>query len=457
MKAIVTKFRDQESGIRDQAPPSCPWCIRRVGVLFALVSLLFGLGCQRDEQEEKKRVTVALPQWFSPSEKSPWLEKAWKQIREENPEWAFDLEMVPGKTEQVLQKLMVVHASGEGPDLACVRMDSMPALVEQGILKPMDKILPNKVWESLIPALVPGMEWRGARYIVPYDVGVRVILYRKDLFDAEGIPIPSSTWTWDDLVAAARRLTKDLDGDGTIDQWGFGVPAARSRKSVLQWLPWFWGLGGVLEDSEGRVTLCTPAAAGAMQWYRDLAHKHRVTPPTFYAMDQDTIFQGLAGGLFAMTEGGSWERAMLKKHSTFNEKIRIARLPSAREGEGSVPLVDGWGFGMLTQDNEKQPVLGLLLQQLCSTEHQVDKYRASGMLSPFEPVYADPLFTRDSEGKVLAAALRSARPAPSISSFPSVSEALEIVMQEVLMEGTRPSEALAAQDQQLRDRLNQDH
>jgi multiple sugar transport system substrate-binding protein len=431
------------------------YILRHVTSLIVLTTLLC-LGCQRAEQSEVKRITVALPQWFSPSEESPWLQQAWHTIREENPEWAFDLELVPGKTEQVLQKLMVVHASGEGPDLACVRLESMPALVEQGILEPMNGKLPAEVWEALIPALVPSVEWQGKRYVLPYDIGVRVILYRKDLFDAAGIPAPSPTWAWDDLVACARKLTRDLDGNGTIDQWGFGVPAARSRKSILQWLPWFWGLGGELQDKDGEVTLCTPAAVEAMQWYRDLAHKHRVTPPTLYAMDQDTIFQGLAGGLFAMTEGGSWERAMLEKHSPHNEKIGIASLPRARPGGASIPLVDGWGFGLLSKDKEKLPVLARLLEHLCSTEHQLAKYRASGMLSPFQPVYQDPLFSQDPEGRVLAAALRDARPAPALPSFPSISEALEIALQQVLMEGRRPAEALAAQDQRLRNKKDRD-
>ena len=429
--------------------------LRRIASLIMMTTLLCQ-GCLRVEETEEKRITVALPQWFSPSEKSPWLRKAWQTIREENPEWAFDLELVPGKTEQVLQKLMVVHASGEGPDLACVRLDSMPALVEQGILEPMDDKLPVKAWGALIPALAPSVEWQGERYVLPYDIGVRVILYRKDLFDEAGIPAPSPTWTWDELVAGAKKLTKDLDGNGTIDRWGFGVPAARSRKSILQWLPWFWGLGGDLQDKDGRVTLFTPAAVGAMQWYRDLAHEHRITPPTFYAMDQDTIFQGLASGLFAMTEGGSWERAMLKRHSPHNEKIRIACLPKPGSGGSSTPLVDGWGFGVLSRDKEKLPVLTRLLEHLCSTEHQLAKYRASGMLSPFRPVYEDPLFTRDPEGKVLAATLRDARPAPTLPSFPSISEALEIALQEVLMEGKRPTEALAAQDQRLRNKQHRD-
>jgi multiple sugar transport system substrate-binding protein len=257
-------------------------------------------------------------------------------------------------------------------------------------------------------------------------------------------------------VASAKKLTRDLDGDGTIDQWGFGVPAARSRKTVLQWLPWFWSLGGDLQATEGRVTLCSPAAVQAMQWYRDLAHRHGVTPPTFYAMDQDTVFQGLAGGLFAITEGGSWERAMLKKHSPFNDQIRIACLPRPGPEASPTTLVDGWGFGILSQDKEKQPVLVRLLEHLCSTAHQTAKYRETRMLSPFQPVYSDPLFTQDPEGRVLATALRHARPAPAIPSYPAVSEALETALQEVLMKGARPAEALAEQEQRLQNRKKQD-
>jgi multiple sugar transport system substrate-binding protein len=424
--------------------------------LSIMLMLLIGLGCKRLEQVDEKRITVALPQWFYPSEERPWLDEVWKTIREENPGWILDLELVAGQTEQVLQKLRVVHASGEGPDLACVRLDSMPMLVEQGMLQPMETPLLDEEWQTMVPAISQSVEGQGKRYGLPYDIGVRVILYRTDLFEKQGIPAPSETWTWDDLVADAKKLTQDLDGDGTIDQWGFGVPGARSRKSVLQWLPWFWSLGGDLEPEGGQVTLSSPAAVEAMQWYRDLAYRYRVTPPTLYSMDQDTVFQGMASGLFAITEGGSWEIAMLEKHSIHHDKIRIAPLPRPHPGGASVTLVDGWGFGFLSRDREKTTVLARILARLSSAEHQLAKYRASGMLSPFQPLYQDPLFTRNPEASVLARVLQTARPAPPIPSFPAVSEALEMVMQEVLMEDVRPEEALAEQDEGLRKRRIQD-
>lgn len=427
-----------------------------LGWRAVLVLVFCALGCQRSPQTVEKHIRIALPQWFYPSEERPWLDEAWHAIREENPGWTLDLELVAGRTEQVLQKLRVVHASGEGPDLACLRLDSMPMLVEQGILQPMEGALLAEVWQTMIPAIFPSVQGQGKRYGLPYDIGVRVILYRADLFEKEGIPAPSADWTWDDLVADAKKLTRDLDGDGTIDQWGFGVPAARSRKSVLQWLPWFWSLGGHLEGEGSQITLSMPAAVGAMKWYRDLAHRHRVTPPTLYSTDQDTVFQGMASGLFAITEGGSWEIAMLEKHSIHHDKIRIAPLPRPRPGGTSITLVDGWGFGFLTRNREKKTVLTRILERLSSAEHQLAKYRASGMLSPFQPLYQDPLFTQNPEARVLAQVLPTARPAPPLPSFPAVSEALEMVMQEVLMEDARPEEALAEQQERLRKRRIQD-
>jgi len=54
-----------------------------------------------------------------------------------------------------------------------------------------------------------------------------VIAYRRDYFAQAGItnefgePGPPSNWTWSDFRKYAKTLTKDTDGDGKIDRWGF--------------------------------------------------------------------------------------------------------------------------------------------------------------------------------------------------------------------------------------------
>ncbi len=378
------------------------------------------------------------------------MEAFWTKVRRDHPGWTFDLELVPGRTEQILQKLMVVRASGGGPDLACIRMEWVGPLLRRDLLQPLSEPFSATVRDALLPALRGCGDREGKTWLVPYDIGIRVILYRADLFAAAGIPEPTPTWTWDDMVRAARALTVDLDGDGRIDRWGLGIPAARSQRAVLQWLPWFWSLGGNLKGPDGRLTILSPASIEVMRWYRDLAFRHRVTPPSLYSLDQDAVFQGLASGLFAMTEGGSWEIDLLGRYSTYQDRIRIALLPGPDPNRRSITLADGWGFGILSRDERKRELIERILPGLCTTRHQLEKYRASDMLSPFREVYRDPLFTEDRTGRILAEAVRRSRPLPPVEAFSTVSEAIEIALQKVLMDGAEPAEALAAEDRRLR-------
>lgn len=68
--------------------------------------------------------------------------------------------------------------------------------------------------------------WRGRLFGVPYMFNTCLMIYNKtmiqehwgqDLWEA----FPDGMWDLDDFLDVARACTKDLDGDGTIDQWGF--------------------------------------------------------------------------------------------------------------------------------------------------------------------------------------------------------------------------------------------
>lgn len=413
--------------------------------------MLWFCGCARKPDLPDGRIVISLPQWFQPSTDRAWPQRVWQDLRAAHPGVTLDLQLSPGRTEQVLQKLLVARTSGEGPDLACIRMQWAGDLLRRGLLEPLEGVVPESVWQEVVPSLASAVKMEGVVRVLPYDVGVRVILYRADLFRGAGITEPGPGWTRQDLVRAARALTLDRDQDGTVDQWGFGLPGARHEKTVFQWLPWFWSLGGDLrEDADGAPPMLhSQAAVRAMQWYRDLAKEYRVTPPTGYSMDQAAVFQGLAGGLFAMTEGGSWEPALLEEYSRHWRQVRIAPLPSMEPGGPPVTLVDGWGFVLLTRDPEKRKIIGDVLTALASPQHQMEKYEAGRMLSPFQALYRDPRFLADPAAGVLADAVRGGKPVPDFPSFPWVREALEISLQEVLMKNADPGTVLKAQQATL--------
>jgi len=152
-----------------------------------------------------------------------------------------------------------------------------------------------------LSAYTPGelflFEWNGGLYGVPRDNDTKVIFYNRKLFRAAGVPYPTNGWSWDELRATAKRLTK---GSGArISQYGFAY-------ETDFWRLWLWENGVELFDNDARptrVAFDTPAAARALQFIADLTNRDNVTPPASQMASSATIASLFAGGQLAMAFG----------------------------------------------------------------------------------------------------------------------------------------------------------
>ena len=114
-------------------------------------------------------------------------------------------------------------------------------------------------------ARYPSME-TGDLYAMPYAFVMSVLHYNKDMFDAAGVAYPTDDWTWDELLEAAKALTKDFDGDGKIDQWGLYF---KPDYYVLDAMIYAFG-GRVLSEDLTQVMLDSDEAEAAVQFLVDL-------------------------------------------------------------------------------------------------------------------------------------------------------------------------------------------
>jgi ABC-type glycerol-3-phosphate transport system substrate-binding protein len=57
---------------------------------------------------------------------------------------------------------------------------------------------------------------------LPVDISVPLILYKKSLLDAAGIPYPTESWTWNEMIDMAHKLTIRNEA-GIVTQFGFGI------------------------------------------------------------------------------------------------------------------------------------------------------------------------------------------------------------------------------------------
>lgn len=113
--------------------------------------------------------------------------------------------------------------SGEQPDVFMVLGTDFNQFTSLGVIKNLEGLMADdtdfdsdKYFSS---ALAIG-QYGNSQYALPYETVPTLMFVNKTLLMKENIEIPDQDWTWDELYDICRRVTKDLDGDGLIDQFG---------------------------------------------------------------------------------------------------------------------------------------------------------------------------------------------------------------------------------------------
>jgi len=146
---------------------------------------------------------------------------------------------------------------------------------------------------------------------IPYKGSARLIIYNKKLFDDAGVAYPDDTWDWNDFLKAARRLTRDRDGDGRIDQYG-----TLFANDLLSMLPWIWSNGGDWLSGDGReCVLHRPEAVEAVRFCADWVLRTHVAPSNreLTTMSGDIFSTGRIG----MMISGPWAVPTLRRIKSF--------------------------------------------------------------------------------------------------------------------------------------------
>ena len=160
--------------------------------------------------------------------------------------------------------------------------------------------------------------YRGDVYA--YDVGrlyPRGVLYwNKSMFAREGLPdiyelFFNYKWTWDKMLEFAKALTKDIDGDGIIDQWGIGGAAQRlERAFVISNNAHYIDIS---DKDNPKFALTHPNAIEALQAHQDFILKHQVVSMTPEGAPWDYNVQSFIEGRLGMLVGQIWKIDRIKE------------------------------------------------------------------------------------------------------------------------------------------------
>ena len=236
------------------------------------VSMVAGCGSKNDSKKsDSKSGEKTLEVWVPPLDDA--TEKNWgdllKDWEKEN-DCKVNLTVIPwDKYEETYTTAL---NSGEGPDVGYMYNEMFPTYIDAGAVENMSSYVTDEDKKEY--KYLSNGNMMDGQYGWPLVTGVPFVLYyNEDILNALGEKAPE---TWDDFARICQEATKDTDGDGKVDQYGFACGMNTSDIGAMQILNAYyysalWQNGGqVYNDDLKSVSFADEAGKEAVTWLKGL-------------------------------------------------------------------------------------------------------------------------------------------------------------------------------------------
>lgn len=242
-------------------------------ILLLTLPLLLACGKKDDAASGKKQIKLV---HFYVDQKELWKSLA-EDFEKAHPEYDVTVEAVPFGV--YTTKIQAAAATGSAlGDVVLIDDWFAQELFKRDYTIALDEYFKRDLKESdfftqFFTVWRKGNQASTQLMAMPACGGVTALFYNKDLFDAAGVAYPDSTWTYDTMLEAAKKLTS---GTGANKQWGFICDYGNST-GIDTYI--YSNGGSILNANLTSSALLTPQSKNAVQSYVDLVRTHGVMPP----------------------------------------------------------------------------------------------------------------------------------------------------------------------------------
>lgn len=161
------------------------------------------------------------------------------------------------------------YTEGEPCDLFLARGPSLAQLADEGTIAPLDDLLASSselsradFHRSRYGSILDAATYKEKLWGIPFSGDPYALFCNNGLFAAGGVTSPPDTW--EQAIDIARRLTRDTNGDGRPDVFGYSQCSFQFPLQIIT-----SGLDFV-DLKNRRSTFDTPEALNALDTYRRL-------------------------------------------------------------------------------------------------------------------------------------------------------------------------------------------
>lgn len=377
----------------------------------------------------------------------PWrsvLEEMKADFERENPDIEIVFDPVTyGDKEMVFT---TQSEAGAAADIAHFSYRPIPQFIENGYLLDLTSFIEQEdagYYDQFLEGPRSLAQEGGRIYALPDNFDPMVLIYNAEMFEEAGLDPNQPPQTRDEFLEYAETLTKDTDGDGRVDQWGFGLIGARQEGIFMRFSPWLWGAGGdYLNENNTASALDRPGSLDGFSFYVDLVTQYDVVPPGAIQTGAQEVRTMAANGQIAMFVGFAPTLSIIEAinpNIDARRTFRMAPLPVGGE-RATAAWISNRVISATTEHPEEA---WRLYRYIHSKENQERWFTGAGVLSSRKDVRNSDLIMEDPLARVMAEEAQYARFEPRVVEWPQIADAVIDAIQAALSGSKSAEEALA--------------
>ena len=305
---------------------------------------------------------------------------------EENTDLNVSTDYGPPLYRDISQQLIVQARTGN-PDVVEGVLEQMFTYAKADLIMPL-----NDFWEDYedkdqyLDNVMEAVTIDGEIYAIPYNTNVRLLLYRKSIFEEYDLEVPTN---WDELVETATYISENVDG---MDGFMF-TTKEREVRAFQEFMSFYLQLNKSMFDVSGeeiKVTATVDQLEQVLSLYDEMFESGAISSNNKGA-DWKALDYGYTSGNQAMVTVGPWiwsHRYEDEGRAEVIDDTGITAIPVAENGSpGTYMEVKPIMINKYTENPEKA---WELVKEVTNKEFQLLLDSNAGVLSPRKDVMAEP-------------------------------------------------------------------
>ena len=364
-------------------------------MLIVLLTSLVLIAVFTNAQTEAAEVTLEFPSYqINEAGFGDWYRALAEEFEATYPNVEIKMQGVPYADHH--DKLTTRLIAKDPPEIMHMSSRFFFGFADKGFLEPLDSYMEGTDIKDSWTPMQQVMVRDGKTYgllLLSYGFG---LFYNEKMFKEAGVNVPTNM---EEVIEVSKKLTKDTDGDGKIDQYGIALPIIDDSAFYMSITRFLVSEGGHWTTKDGKITANSPEVIRTLKMFKELSNYS----PIGLGDPEKRVyfFEGKA----AMLIDGSWVLAMREKASEdIKSVVKVAMPP--------FPIICGGPSNNLSIprdiSKEKKDIVWKFIELASTLKWQEEYAMFTGNPSPRKGSVTDRVLAKSPDLGIFAKAMNSA-------------------------------------------------